>query len=111
MTVINSVTDDDDIATSQFTRLLKLYYQSESYKASFADDFVLLSLLPGKTPILYVYWNIGVKDPGTWEKANRESKLQDLPPAHSAIYAPAIEPTLQTGIEALASSALAFEVL
>lgn len=111
MTEINSATDDDDIATGQFTRLLKLYYQSESYKAIFADGFVLLSLPRGKTPILHVYWNIGVKDPGTWEKANREGKLQDLPPAHSAIYAPAIEPTLQTEIEALASSALAFEVL
>lgn len=73
-----------------------------------ADDFVLLSLPPGGNPIPYVYWNIGVTDPETWEKANREGKLRDLPPTHSALYAPVIEPTLQTGIEALALSALTF---
>lgn len=71
-----------------------------------ADGFVLLSLPPGRNPIPYVYWNIGVTDRGTWEKANREGKLRDLPRTHSAIYAPAIDPALQTGIEALALSAL-----
>ncbi|KUM64406.1 hypothetical protein ACN42_g2681 [Penicillium freii] len=114
-TVSSPAIDNDDMATSRFTRVLESYYGSESSKVIqvmppdiVADDFVLLSLLSGGNPIPYVYWNIGVTDPETWEKANREGKLRDLPPTHSALYAPVIEPTLQTGIEALALSALTF---
>ncbi|KAK2611967.1 hypothetical protein QQS21_002073 [Conoideocrella luteorostrata] len=73
-----------------------------------ADGFVLLALPPGGKPIPYVYWNIGVTDPETWGRANKEGKLRDLPPTHNAYYALAIEPTLQTGIEAPALSALTF---
>lgn len=114
-TVSSPAIDNDDVATSRFTRVLESYYGSEPSKVIqvmppdiVADDFVLLSLPPGGNPIPYVYWNIGVTDPETWEKASREGKLRDLPPTHSALYAPVIEPTLQTGIEALALSALTF---
>ncbi|QKX58872.1 uncharacterized protein TRUGW13939_06000 [Talaromyces rugulosus] len=74
-----------------------------------ADDSVLLALPPGnKEPIPYVYWNIGVTDPETWDRANRVGKLWDLAPTHSATYTPVIEPTLRTGVGALALSALTF---
>ncbi|EFR00084.1 hypothetical protein MGYG_03091 [Nannizzia gypsea CBS 118893] len=95
--------DNDEVATRQFTQVLESYYGSDSSKVIqvmppdiVADDFVILSLPPGGRP------------PETWEKANREGRLWDLPPTHSAVYAPAIEPTLRTGIEALALSALTF---
>ncbi|OQD63507.1 hypothetical protein PENPOL_c009G06053 [Penicillium polonicum] len=114
-TVSSPAIDNDDVATSRFTRVLESYYGSESSKVIqvmppdiVADDFVLLSLPPGGNPIPYVYWNIGMTDPEIWEKADIEGKLRDLPPTHSALYAPVIEPTLQTGIEALALSALTF---
>ncbi|KAJ5949543.1 hypothetical protein N7454_001127 [Penicillium verhagenii] len=107
--------DNDDVATAKFTRTLQAYYGSRTAEVVqemppdiVADDFVLLALPPGKQPIPYVYWNIGVADPETWDKANREGKLWDLPPTHSATYAPVIEPTLRTGIEAMALSALTF---
>ncbi|KAE8140439.1 hypothetical protein BDV38DRAFT_290161 [Aspergillus pseudotamarii] len=116
VTVVSSpAIDNDAVATRQFTRVLECYYGSRSSEVVqemppdiVADDFILLALPPGGKPIPYVYWNIGVTDPETWERANREGKLRDLPPTHSAIYAPAIEPTLRTGIEALALSALTF---
>ncbi|KAE8336556.1 hypothetical protein BDV24DRAFT_178438 [Aspergillus arachidicola] len=110
VTVASSpVIDNDAVATSQFTRVLEWYYGSRASEVVqemppdiVADDFVLLALPPGRKPIPYVYWNIGVTDPETWERANREGKLLDLPPTHSAMYAPTIELTLRTGIEALA---------
>lgn len=107
--------DNDNTATQQFTQTLDTYYGSKASEVIqemppdiVADDFVLLALPPGEEPIPYVYWNIGVTDPETWDKANREGKLRDLAPTHSALYAPAVEPTLRTGIEALALSALTF---
>lgn len=107
--------DNDEVATGRFTRSLNEYYGKRAKEVVqemppdiVADDFVLLALPPGEEAIPYVYWNIGVTDPETWDKANREGKLWDLPPTHSATYAPVIEPTLRTGIEALALSALTF---
>lgn len=107
--------DNDDLATGQFTETLEGYYGSRAPEVVqemppdiVADDFVLLTLPPGGKPVPYVYWNIGVTDPELWEKANRDGKLWDLPPTHSATYAPAIQLTLRTGIEALALSALTF---
>ncbi|OBT64483.1 hypothetical protein VE03_05373 [Pseudogymnoascus sp. 23342-1-I1] len=116
VTVVSSpAIDNDDEATGLFAQVLKDYYGSRASEVVqemppdiVADDFVLLALPPGGKPIPYVYWNIGVTDPETWERAHREGKLRDLPPTHSSTYAPAIEPTLRTGIEALALSALTF---
>ncbi|KJK65805.1 M20 Peptidase Aminoacylase 1 subfamily protein [Aspergillus parasiticus SU-1] len=106
---------NDAVATSQFTRVFEWYYGRRASEVVqemppdiVADDLVLLALPPGGMPIPYVYWNIGVTDPETWERVSREGELRDLPPTHSAIYAPAIEPTLRIVIEALALAALTF---
>ena len=73
-----------------------------------AHGFVLPSLSPGGNPIPYIYWDIAVTGPRDLKKANREGKLRGLPSTYRAIYAPAIEPTVQSGIEALDLSALTF---
>ncbi|KAE8318279.1 hypothetical protein BDV41DRAFT_572269 [Aspergillus transmontanensis] len=116
VTVVSSpAIDNDAVATSQFTRVFEWYYGRRASEVVqemppdiVADDLVLLALPPGGKPIPYVYWNIGVTDPETWERVSREGELRDLPPTHSAMYAPAIEPTLGTGIEAIALSVLTF---
>ncbi|PGH23134.1 hypothetical protein AJ80_02764 [Polytolypa hystricis UAMH7299] len=115
-TVVSSpAIDNDEAATSAFADVLETYYGDRASEVIqtmpldiVADDFVLLAMPPGVKQIPYVYWNIGVTDPETWDEANRDGKLRDLPCTHNATYAPVIEPTLRTGIEALALSALTF---
>ncbi|MEU6719022.1 amidohydrolase [Nonomuraea sp. NPDC046802] len=56
-----------------------------------------------------VFWGLGGADPGRYERAEREGRLsQDVPGNHSPAFAPVIQPTLPTGVEALVTAALAW---
>ena len=55
-----------------------------------------------------VYWFVGGTDPDIYAKAKAAGRINDLPVNHSPLFAPVIHPTLQTGIEAMVASALAW---
>ena len=55
-----------------------------------------------------VYWFVGGTDPDIYAKAKTAGRINDLPVNHSALFAPVIHPTLQTGIEAMVTGALAW---
>jgi len=55
------------------------------------------------------YWGIGGVDPDTYQRAEAAGRVaQDIPVNHSARFAPVIQPTLDTGTEALVVAALAW---
>ncbi|MEK6440934.1 trimeric intracellular cation channel family protein [Pseudonocardia sp. T1-2H] len=61
------------------------------------------------TEVAYTYWGIGGTDPDTYRAAEAAGTLsRDLPVNHSARFAPVIQPTLDTGTEALVTAALAW---
>lgn len=54
-----------------------------------------------------VFWFVGGTDPDTWLEAAGAGRLDtDIPSNHSSRFAPVIEPTLTTGIEAMVSAAM-----
>ena len=55
-----------------------------------------------------VYWLLGGTDPATAIAAFSEGRGDRLPANHSPEFAPVIEPTLSTGVEALTAAALAW---
>ncbi len=55
-----------------------------------------------------VYWFVGGTDPEIYAEAKAAGRINDLPVNHSPLFAPVIHPTLQTGIEAMVASALAW---
>ncbi len=55
-----------------------------------------------------VFWFVGGSDPDAYAKAEAAGKLNELPVNHSAKFAPALHPTLETGVEALVVGALAW---
>jgi amidohydrolase len=61
---------------------------------------------PNNTP--YAFWFIGGTDPETWDEAERKGELMALPANHSSRFAPVIQPTLETGVQALAIAALRY---
>lgn len=70
-----------------------------------SEDF---SDIPTALGAAYTYWGIGGIDPGTYAKAEQAGRIgQDIPVNHSARFAPAIQPTLDTGTQALVVAALA----
>ncbi|OQE46758.1 hypothetical protein PENCOP_c001G01513 [Penicillium coprophilum] len=70
-----------------------------------SEDFTLLATAVGAP---YVMWMFGGTDPETWDDAVAKGTVDELPSNHSPFYAPAIQPTLCTGVDALALGALTF---
>jgi amidohydrolase len=73
---------------------------------SASEDF---SDLPNALKIPYSYWGIGGIDPDTYHAAETAGRIsQDIPTNHSPHFAPVLQPTLDTGTEALVAAALAW---
>ncbi|KAL6233091.1 hypothetical protein BDW75DRAFT_232254 [Aspergillus navahoensis] len=73
--------------------------------AAASEDFSLLATAVGAP---YVMWGFGGIDEETWDDAARRGKVDELPGNHSSFFAPAIEPTIVTAVDALAVGALTF---
>ena len=71
-----------------------------------SEDF---SDIPAAFGVPYTYWGIGGIDPETYQRAEAAGRVsQDVPVNHSAAFAPVLQPTLDTGTEALVVAALAW---
>ena len=73
--------------------------------ATASEDFSLLATDVG---VPYVMWTFGGVDEKTWDEAKANGTLKELPANHSPHFAPALEPTLRTGVDAMALGALTF---
>jgi metal-dependent amidase/aminoacylase/carboxypeptidase family protein len=71
-----------------------------------SEDF---SNLPATLGIPATYWGLGGIDPDTYRTAEQAGRVsQDIPGNHSPGFAPVIQPTLDTGTQALVVAALAW---
>lgn len=71
-----------------------------------SEDF---SDIPNALNTPYSYWGIGGIDPATYHTADSAGRVsEDVPVNHSPTFAPVIQPTLDTGTQALAVAALAW---
>ncbi|KAL4987670.1 hypothetical protein BDW68DRAFT_197311 [Aspergillus falconensis] len=73
--------------------------------AAASEDFSLLATAVGAP---YVMWNFGGIDAEVWDDAVRQGKVNELPGNHSPFFAPAVEPTIVTAVDAMAVGALTF---
>ena len=62
----------------------------------------------GSKGVPYSYWCFGGTDQQNWDEAKRAGKIGSLPINHSGYFAPVIQPTLSTGVDALVVGALTF---
>jgi hippurate hydrolase len=67
------------------------------------EDFSRFALQPGKKVPICMFW-IGAADPAKVKEAKANGTA--LPSLHSPMFAPLPEPTIKTGIKALATSSL-----
>lgn len=65
-----------------------------------------------KETVPYCFWTFGGMDPERWYKKSDDPKwgiiTDDIPVNHSPFFAPVIQPTLQTGVDAFLVAALTF---
>ena len=103
------LTDNNEEATQRIQESFTQYFgqrHSIVNKAFLAsEDFSHLANAVGKP---YVYWTFGGIDQETWEKHNKANMLDQIPVNHSPFFNPAIEPTLQTGVDTLVVAALTY---
>lgn len=70
-----------------------------------SEDVSILATACGAPLVHYVY---GCVDSEEWEQAKRLGKIEELPHNHSAFFAPVIQPTMRTGVDAFSLAAMTF---
>jgi hippurate hydrolase len=55
-----------------------------------------------------VFWTVGGTDGDTYRTAQQAGRLSELPTNHNPRFAPALHPTLETGVEAMVAAASAW---
>jgi len=103
------LTVNDDDVTDRVSDAFAGYF-GDRFQAlpaqSASEDF---SDIPKALGAPYTYWGIGGIDSHRYRQAADAGRLsQDIPVNHSPAFAPVIQPTLDTGTEALVVAALAW---
>jgi amidohydrolase len=103
------LTDNDPAVTARVSEAFAEFFGSGLVPIgpqSASEDF---SDIPDALGVPYTYWCIGGADPATYRRAEDAGRVaQDIPVNHSAAFAPVVQPTLDTGTEALVVAALAW---
>lgn len=103
------LTDNDAWATSRVADAFGAYFGDRAGTLppqSASEDF---SDIPNELGVPYTYWGIGGIDADAYRAAEQAGRIaQDIPVNHSATFAPVIQPTLDTGTQALVVAAMAW---
>jgi amidohydrolase len=103
------LTDNDPAATARVAAMFSEFFGARANtlpRQSASEDF---SDIPSALGVPYTYWGIGGIDPDAYRAAEQAGRIaQDIPVNHAASFAPVIQPTLDTGTQALVVAALAW---
>ncbi|MBV8992383.1 MAG: amidohydrolase [Pseudonocardiales bacterium] len=103
------VTDNDPATTQRVAGAFADFFGDRAQQMAqqtASEDF---SDIPTALGVPYTYWALGGIDPDAYRRAAAAGRVaQDIPVNHSANFAPVIQPTLDTGTQALVVAALAW---
>jgi amidohydrolase len=103
------LTDNDAEVTSRVTSAFASFFGDRAAQLpaqSASEDF---SDIPKAIEAPYTYWGIGGIDAEVYRTAMKADRVtQDIPVNHSSYFSPVIQPTLDTGTQALTVAALAW---
>ncbi|HET9116918.1 MAG TPA: amidohydrolase [Pseudonocardiaceae bacterium] len=103
------ITDNDAATTERVAGAFADFFGDRSQpmgQQTASEDF---SDIPTALGVPYTYWGIGGIDPDAYRTAAEAGRVaQDIPVNHSATFAPVIQPTLDTGTQALVVATLAW---
>lgn len=101
------LTDNDSDTTARIVASFAEHFGERSVvlpMQTASEDF---SDIPAALGVPYTYWGVGGIDPDVYRQAELAGRVsEDVPVNHSATFAPVIQPTLDTGTEALVVAAL-----
>lgn len=102
------LTDNDREATARIVDAFRAQFGDavhESKRMAASEDFSVFGRTWG---VPYVFWFVGGTDPDVHAKAKAEGTLNRIPSNHSPRFAPVLDPTLKTGLQAMLSAASAW---
>lgn len=95
------LTVNDADATAKVAEAFKAHFGTDAFECppvGASEDFGRFGLAFGSP---YVYWFVGGTDQEKFDAAVKANTVSALPGPHSPFWAPAIHPTLRTGIETM----------
>lgn len=102
-------TSNDDIVASQLAASFRAHFRDfdgDTPRTNVSEDF---STLGTCEDLPCCFWFVGGIDQKLWDAAQRgDFAAEEIPGNHSALFAPVIQPTLKTGVDALSLAALTF---
>jgi amidohydrolase len=103
------LTDNDAASTERVASAFEDFFGEQAgpgAQQSASEDF---SDIPTALGVPYTYWFVGGIDGQIYDAAEAAGRIaQDIPVNHSARFAPVVQPTLDTGTQALVVGALAW---
>jgi len=100
------LTRNDDAATRKVVDALQQRFGADRVTeippATASEDFGLFGTA---WDVPSVFWVVGGIDPTTYANAQRTGKVDELPANHAPNFAPVLDPTLKTGVEAMLAAA------
>ncbi len=103
------LTRNDEAATRKVVAALERHFGAdrvhEIEPATASEDF---GLFGAAWNVPAVFWVVGGIDPKRYHAAEQAGKLDEIPANHAPDFAPVINPTLSTGIEAMLAAASAW---
>ncbi|UHL64799.1 M20 family metallopeptidase [Paralcaligenes sp. KSB-10] len=102
------LTRNDVEATEKVAQAFKAQFGERAYEtkpAGASEDFSVF----GRTwKVPYVFWFVGGTDAQTYIKAREAKQLNAIPSNHSPRFAPALNPTLKAGLQAMLTATSAW---
>ncbi|KAJ5852346.1 uncharacterized protein N7529_011731 [Penicillium soppii] len=99
--------NDEETATA-LEKVFGSYFRNnltEMEPTTASEDF---SLLAAAANVPYAMWTFGGIDEKKWDDALQSDSINELSGNHSPYFAPVLQPTLRTGVDAMSLSALHF---
>lgn len=104
------LTDNDAAVTARVSAAFTAHFAPEAVttaeRQTASEDF---GRIPEAFGAPYTYWLLGGCDPQAYATAAANGTTsRDIPANHSPFFAPLVEPTLSTGVQALVVAAMAY---
>jgi len=99
-------TENDPAATARVADAFAAWFGDQAGELPLQTASEDFSDIPRALGVPYTYWGIGGVDAATWDAAVASGTVHFAIPAnHSPLFLPVMQPTLQTGTEALLAAA------
>jgi amidohydrolase len=102
-------TENDPATTARVRAAFDAFFGDRAQDSALLPASEDFSDIPNALSMPYTYWGIGGTDPDAYQRAAEAGRIsQDIPFNHSPGFAPVIQPTLDTGTQAMVAAAMAW---